>query len=309
MSSTGTPRTVHAAGAVLWRGTGGNDPAAVEVAVVHRPHHDDWSLPKGKVDPGETRVDAAVREVAEETGFAAVLGRHLRTVRYPVGADDKVVEYWSACAGDGAFTPGEETDELRWLPPDAAAALLSYDADRDVLAAFGGLPARLRSLVLVRHGDAGRRADWQGPDGDRPLVDEGRAQAGRLAAMLARFGVGALYAVDKARCLQTFEPFAAAADLPITVVPEFADSRIAAEPAKAVACLADLVAGDVTAAVCAQGDGIPALVRALAAAAGDRTVTTNRRLADPPARKGSVWVLTFDDDVLAGADYYRDAEF
>ncbi len=305
-------RTVHAAGAVLWRDTPGDGwavPAGggVEVAVVHRPHHRDWSLPKGKVDPGETRVDAAVREIAEETGFASVLGRHLRTVRYPVNGDDKVVEYWSAHAGEGSFSPGDETDELRWLPPDDAAALLSYDSDRDVLRAFTALPARLRTLLLVRHGVAGRRADWSGPDSRRPLEAEGREQAGRLARLLAHFGVGALHAVDKARCRQTLEPFALASGLAITPTDTFADGAVARDPDAALAALAAIVAGEATAAICAQGDGIPVLIRR---AAGGRPVPANRDLTDPPCRKGSIWVLSFDTDgVLAAADYYRDAAF
>jgi 8-oxo-(d)GTP phosphatase len=305
-------RTVHAAGAVLWREADpvGDDPSGLEVAVVHRPHHRDWSLPKGKFDPGETRADAAVREIAEETGFAAVLGRHLRTVRYPVNGDDKVVEYWSARAGEGAFSPGDETDELRWLHPAEAAGLLSYESDRAVLDDFTALPARLRTVLLVRHGAAGRRVDWHGPDAQRPLVPEGHEQAERLAALLARFGVETLHAVDKARCRQTLEPFAAASGLRITSADAFADGVVARDPDAALDCLTQIATGPSTAAVCAQGDGIPTLVRALADAAGDREVPSNRDLSDPPCRKGSVWVLSVDaDGRLAAADYYRDAAF
>ena len=301
---------VHAAGAVLWRP--GAEGGTCEIAVVHRPRHRDWSLPKGKVDPGETRADAAVRELAEETGFAAVLERHLRTVRYPVGDDEKIVDFWSARAGEGRFTVDEETDELRWLGPADAADLLTYESDRGVLEDFCAHPPPLRRLLLVRHALAGRRTDWSGPDGARPLVPEGRVQAEEIATLLARFGVGALHAVDNVRCHQTLEPYARAHGLTITPAPELADEAVFADPDAALALLARLAAGTATAAVCAQGGGIPDLVRDLAEAAtrAGLPVVTNRDLTEPPSRKGSVWVLSLDaDGALVAGDYYRDATF
>ena len=132
---------IRAAGAVLWRRDGDG---RVEVAVIHRPKYDDWTLPKGKLEAGESVLEAAVREVAEETGFEAVPGEELGTVEYQHAKGRKTVRYWSMEAVSGSFQPHEEVDEVRWLPPQTAAALLTFDRDRQVLAAFASAPDRGR---------------------------------------------------------------------------------------------------------------------------------------------------------------------
>ncbi len=106
------------------------------VAVVHRPRYDDWSLPKGHVDPGETDEQAALREGEEEMGLRCRLGRELDAVRYRDGKGrPKVVRYWLMEPEGGEFVPTDEVDEVRWLTPGEAATLLSYDADRALVAA------------------------------------------------------------------------------------------------------------------------------------------------------------------------------
>ncbi|HEY3019378.1 MAG TPA: NUDIX hydrolase [Solirubrobacteraceae bacterium] len=117
---------IRAAGGVVMRDG--------RVAVVHRPRYDDWSLPKGKLDPGESWEDAALREVAEEVGLRARLGRELEPVRYIHKGRPKIVRYWVMDADDaGEFVPNDEVDEVRWLTPDEARSLLSYDRDRDLV--------------------------------------------------------------------------------------------------------------------------------------------------------------------------------
>jgi 8-oxo-dGTP pyrophosphatase MutT (NUDIX family) len=128
---------VRAAGGVVWR-TGGT--GAVEVLLVHRPKYDDWSLPKGKLDPGETLEECAVREVEEETGLRCVLGREVETTSYTDRHDrPKVVQYWEMTVSAGEFSPTDEVDEIRWLPVAEAARLLSYPRDRPVLETFAAL--------------------------------------------------------------------------------------------------------------------------------------------------------------------------
>ncbi|MFL5866597.1 MAG: NUDIX hydrolase [Thermoleophilaceae bacterium] len=111
-----------------------------KIAVVHRPKYDDWSLPKGKLDPGEGFEAAALREVEEETGLRCSLGRELPSTEYrDAKGRQKLVRYWEMTPLGGEFAPSEEVDELRWLDPAGAAELLSYDHDRDLLEAVKGM--------------------------------------------------------------------------------------------------------------------------------------------------------------------------
>lgn len=129
---------VRAAGGVVVRGAAG---AAHETLLVHRPAYDDWTLPKGKAEPGEDDAACALREVEEETALRCLLGEELTTVRYrDRRGRDKQVRYWlmrpdpAAAAAGAGFIPGDEIDAVRWLPFDDAATLLTYPLDRDVLA-------------------------------------------------------------------------------------------------------------------------------------------------------------------------------
>src|SRR5687767_13247265 len=124
----GGRRRVDAAGGLVVRDG--------EVCLVHRPRYDDWTLPKGKLDPGESFEEAALREVWEETGLRCRLGSELEAARY----DDrkgrpKLVRYWAMeVADDEGFVPNEEVDEVRWVDAATAASLLSYEHDRLLVA-------------------------------------------------------------------------------------------------------------------------------------------------------------------------------
>jgi len=107
----------------------------LQIAVVHRPLHQDWSYPKGKLDEGETFETAALREVHEETGLICRLVRFIGHTEYiDRKSRPKAVAYWVMAAEDGTFSPNEEVDELRWLDLAEAAQLLSYERDRELLA-------------------------------------------------------------------------------------------------------------------------------------------------------------------------------
>ena len=120
---------IKAAGGVVMRDDG-------ELLVVHRPRYDDWSLPKGKLDAGETFEEAALREVWEETGVSARLVRELPSVEYSVRDRPKLVRYWlMEVESDPGFAPNDEVDSVRWLSPADAVELLTYDRDRGVVEA------------------------------------------------------------------------------------------------------------------------------------------------------------------------------
>ena len=135
---------IRAAGGVVKRATAGADTGqgpGFEVLVVHRPRYDDWSLPKGKVERGESDEDAARREVEEETGYACALGEELPTIRYiDRRKRDKQVRFWNmTVTNETAWVPNDEVDERRWISPAVAATLLTYEADRRLVQSIAAL--------------------------------------------------------------------------------------------------------------------------------------------------------------------------
>jgi 8-oxo-dGTP diphosphatase len=138
---------IKAAGGVVVRA---DDDGGRRIAVVHRPKYMDWSLPKGKLEPGEGWLDAALREVKEETGFSCEAGRELSPISYrDRKGRTKHVRYWLMEPVKGRFEPHGEVDELRWLSSEQAAELLSYDHDRELVerALARGPRALLRRLT------------------------------------------------------------------------------------------------------------------------------------------------------------------
>lgn len=136
----GVPIEVRAAGGVVWR----PGDAGPELLVVHRPKYDDWTFPKGKLDPGERWSEAALREVEEEAGVRCALHDELARIRYrDQKGRAKEVRYWVMTVLGGSFTPNREVDEVRWLDPGSTRRLLTYDRDGVVLTSFQSL-AELR---------------------------------------------------------------------------------------------------------------------------------------------------------------------
>lgn len=285
-------RRVIAAGAALWRLD--PDTGAPHVALIHRPRYDDWSLPKGKVDPGENEPVAAVREIWEETGQRCALGRRLIQTRYSIPQGSKVVHYWAARALGGEFTPTEEVDRMEWLPIEDAEQRLTYPHDRDVLEAFAKRPPDTETVLIVRHGTAGIKSRYKGDDRSRPLDKNGRAQAESLAGQLMAFGATDIYAADRARCIQTVEPLAQELGATISAEASLTEEAYAADPDAAHNRIIKIAAQGGTPVICTQGKVIPYL---LAWWQGIEKPDKSRN------RKGSTWVLSLDGDEVVAADY------
>lgn len=289
------PVNVLAAGAVLWR-PGPDGAERPEIAVIHRPRYDDWSLPKGKVDRGETEPVAAVREICEETGFQAQLGRRLMSVSYPVEEGMKKVLYWAARAGIGDFVPNREVDRLLWLPADDAMHTLSYAHDQKVLCRFAKQPADTKTLLIVRHATAGRKSRYKGDDQKRPLDSHGRAQAESLVGLLLAYGASDLHAADRVRCHQTIEPLAEELSVTIEDEPTLTEEAYADDRKRARQRALEIADMTGTRVVCSQGRVIPDLVKWWCDRDGVRPDKSRNR-------KGSVWVMSLHNGKLVAADH------
>jgi len=288
-------RIVYAAGAVLWRPTDSANPG-LEIAVIHRPRYDDWSLPKGKVDPGETAPVAAVREVLEETGHHATLGRRLDMVSYPIEQGVKKVYYWAARSTGGDFTPGREVDELVWLPVADATKRLNYVQDRKMLRHFAKRPPDTHTVLVIRHGTAGRKSRFSGDDTERPLDKRGRAQAEALVPQLLAFGASDVYAADRLRCHQTVEPLAEELGVTVHNEPTLTEESYAKSPKRARQRVLRIAKQEGTPVICTQGKVIPDLIAWWCERDGVRPDKSRNH-------KGSTWVLSLSAGRLLAADH------
>jgi 8-oxo-dGTP diphosphatase len=259
-----SPEVRAAGGAVLRAGPG----RQLEVLLVHRPGHRDWTLPKGKVEPGETEEDCALREVTEETGLDCLLGPELGASRYrDRRGRDKGVRYWAMTVRDGGFVANDEVDEVRWMSVPAAGRQLSYPGDRGILDTIE--PALASLVLLVRHAKAGDRERWTADDRLRPLDERGRRQARAMVAPLAGYGVTRLVSSPYVRCVQTLEPLSAHLGMPVDHDAAIGEGM---PVEKARTLIARLGPGPVV--LCTHGDVVEALV-------GE----------GEPKKKGSTWLL------------------
>ncbi|MGI8871911.1 MAG: NUDIX hydrolase [Candidatus Limnocylindria bacterium] len=296
--------TIRAAGGVLWRPAvaAATGEPTVEVAVIHRPRYDDWSFPKGKIASGENEVDGAIREVLEETGCRARLGRSLGETRYLKDQGGvvrpKVVRWWAMEATGGSFSPNREVDDLRWVTLAEAGELVTREHDRELLDRFARGPAPTRTVLLVRHGSAGSRRTWRGEDRDRPLDECGLQQADELVRLLVHFDPSRILSADYARCRQTVQPLADTLGISIVDEPMLSESGYPEHEEAAVQLVRTLGQAHGASVAASQGDVIPDLI-ARVAAGDDVDVPLPAR-----SEKGGTWALTFRGERLAAAEYF-----
>ncbi|MDX2342390.1 MAG: NUDIX hydrolase [Acidimicrobiia bacterium] len=200
---------LRAAGGVVYRdGEAGTGP---EFLVVHRERYHDWSLPKGKLDRGETFEQAAMREIQEETGFNCDRGEYLGATTYKTQPGrPKIVKYWLTKRSNGEFTSNKEVDRAEWVGLHGAQALLTYNRDASLVARAHAIltnPTATR-VYLLRHGNAGIRSKGKGPDKQRPLTEKGQQQALGLAEIIARYPVTDIRSSPAERCKQTVSTIA-----------------------------------------------------------------------------------------------------
>lgn len=266
---------VLAAGCLLWRR---DEKGRLLVLIVHRGARADTSLPKGKLDPGESFASAAVREIDEETGYRIHLGAPLGETEYINGdSRPKLVKYWAAEVTDktlaaGTFVANEEIAAIEWLSLKKARAALSYERDRIILDRFAELVdaghERTFAIIALRHAKALSANAWDGPDATRPLLQHGLDQAQAIVSELAAFGPRAVLSSTATRCLATVQPVASALRLPIKTSEKLSQDWYEAGNTALGRIVAKRMSQRLTAIICSHGPVLPELMRELAQRSG-----------------------------------------
>lgn len=292
---------VETAGALVWRVR----QERLQVRVIHRPRYDDWSWPKGKVDPGEALPTTATREVAEETGAPVALGVPLPGLQY-LTADGSVkhVHYWAArrvprrSASVTARAPvadldPAEVDDVVWLDVDEAAGRLTREVDRGPLDALvqeyekGRLDTH--AVVIARHGRAEQRARWMGGEQDRPLTPVGYAQSQAAVPVLAAYGVESVATSLWERCSATIAPYAQAADVDTARYETFTEAHHERKPGRVAAAVRAMLESGKSSVLCTHRPVLPTVLDVLGQHAR-RQVADLLPTADPFLEPGELVV-------------------
>ena len=274
---------IVAAGGVVWRRDLDDE---VEVLLVHRPRYDDWSLPKGKLEEGEALISCAYREVLEETGLSIKLGPYVGSVEYFVPDGLKHVAYWSAALieDNSSFHTNDEVDRIIWLDLESAVFKATRDSDKSILERFGVTPYDSSALIMLRHGKALERAEWQGEDEDRPLQLVGQLQAKRMLSLYQVFGLEEIHTSDAVRCLDTVAQMAKSLELTPVITNAVSEYTYKKSKEKAIDYAKELIKRNKQVVLCSHNPVLPRMMEKL----------TKKIDFDYPDNKllpGEAWVL------------------
>ena len=253
---------IQAAGAVLWRYS---KTKKIEIALVHRPRYDDWSLPKGKVEEKESHIACAYREVSEETGFKAIFGPEIGMATYKSPEGKKVVRYWSAQAvgeAEGSVDKNE-IDEILWLEVKDARKKLTLDDDREIVDFFIDFGVGTTPLVLLRHAKALKRSDWDGEDSDRPLDNLGQLQAKRLLHEFYPYNISEIHSSDAYRCMQTVEDLSRVLKLSCIIGLDLSEDAYSKDKEAALEYVYTLMKPDRNVLICSHNPILPKVLKNL----------------------------------------------
>jgi 8-oxo-(d)GTP phosphatase len=286
---------VVAAGAILWR----KEKDTLKVLLIHRGRYDDWSWPKGKLDKGEGVVEAAVREIKEETGIKVSLGPKLFESKYVLAnGSKKVVHYWSAKVTDSAlkkqkFKPDEEVSSFKWVSVSEAKKLLTYEHDNDPLDVLVKLNQannlETRPIILLRHAKATPRDQWKKGEATRPLLPVGLIQAAALATTLKAYAPKFVVTSSWKRCMDTVLPYVNKHRVILKERSQLSELGEKKSPQRTTKLVDKLIASGKSVVICSHRPALPTIVKAVGAY-GDKA--QRKELEEALAMKpGQMYVL------------------
>lgn len=286
---------IRAAGTLLWRET---SERIVEIALIHRPKYGDWSLPKGKIEAGETALQCAYRELVEETGITGAFTRQLGSVDYEENGEKKRVIFWAAhCALDNStFIANDEVDQLKWLSIEEAALQVTYQTDREVITNFNEQEKRTDTLIILRHAKALERGDWDEADSQRSLSEIGFDQAQLMLKHLQPFALDEIYTSDYIRCVQTVTPLAHSRGLAITEIPNLNEENFENDPQRSIAFANAVKQDEKNILICSHNPVIPTMLRGIL-----NTKLKNKDLIK--LEPGDAWVVHRVKGEIIALDY------